>query len=1096
MRIFSYTDFLAFKRVEVNVVRNFEFNELLVSAILQPWPKGVKVNIIKELDRRFEEVRLRLNSQQRLAVESIEGPVLVVAGPGTGKTEILAARIATILKNADVSHESILCLTYTDAGTVAMRSRLLQFIGADAYRVEIFTFHAFCNLVIQENQEYFGFRSLTPVSSLEQFQYVREIIDSFPQDNPLVRSTGEIHYESDRLLALYGIMKKEGWSPDFIVEQASRYEDSLLSDPEYIYKRATRGPDGELRQKGELNEKKLLDMQRRISQLKAAAASFDDYQRLLRERGRYDFADMILWCIKAFRESPEMLARYQERYLYIMVDEFQDTSGSQYDLLMQLVDYWDAPNLFVVGDDDQSIYRFQGASIENIRRFKERYAADIKVITLLENHRSSQKILDASANLISLNNERLVDDKRIVAANPSVADLPHPPRLLCHVAQGHETVSVAEEIVRLLDTGLEADRIAVIYRNHSQSDEIIRYLANRGIPVSTRRRADLLREPLIEKLLLVLRYLAAELDRPHSGERMLFEMLHEPWFGIPPLSLANLSVRIGRSRSEQNPLFWREELMACVNGPGQGELFPDPAVAAMRSAGEMVEKLIRNASTMVLQELMHHTITELGILARALSSADRVWHLELLNTLFDFVRQECSKGPLCLSGLVAMLDDMRNESIHLPVEKLSYSGKGVNFLTAHGAKGLEFDYVFMLGCTSSAWDSASRTRTYTLPPAIWTRCAGSEEEESRRLFYVAMTRARRGLVISWSQRDNNDRPLEQSRFVAELVSGTALPVEDVALSDEALISFGLSALSPDVCSMPQGLVDTDFVDRLLEKYSLSVTHLNSYLRCPLAFYFNTVLRVPAPMNAAMAFGSAVHHALEQLFRKMLADPERRFPSAVALLEDFRWYMRRHEDGFTPSEYTRRMAYGESILPMFHGRHLAEWHKDVLVEKPYRAIMVDDLPLNGKMDRIELHGSMATVVDYKTGSWQKALKKLRPPLPDKVEKALSEGKKPASDDLLGGDYWRQAVFYRILLEHDPKTRVRLRSVVFEFVEPDNVTGEFHTASVYVSDDEMEIVKGQIRSVFEKIRNHQFMDGCGRDECEWCGFAQRYQYGMTR
>ena len=145
------------------------------------------------------------------------------------------------------------------------------------------------------------------------------------------------------------------------------------TDPDYRYKRATKDRDGTLHQKGEPNEKKLRDTLRRLDQLKAAACSFADYQQLLLERGRYDFSDMILWCIKAFEQSPDLLSRYQERYLYLLVDEFQDTSGSQYELLMQLADYWDAPNLFAVGDDDQSIYRFQGASIENIRRFQERY---------------------------------------------------------------------------------------------------------------------------------------------------------------------------------------------------------------------------------------------------------------------------------------------------------------------------------------------------------------------------------------------------------------------------------------------------------------------------------------------------------------------------------------------------------------------------------------------------------------------------------------------------------------------------------------------------------------------------------------------------
>lgn len=1045
---------------------------------------------MKQFERLFDQVQGRLNAAQRKAVETIEGPVLVIAGPGTGKTEILAARIANILRATDALPENILCLTYTDAGTVAMRSRLLEFIGPDAYRVDIFTFHAFCNLVIQENADQFGFRSLAPVSELEQFQLVREIIDAFPQDHPLTRSTGDIHFEADRLLALYEIMKKEDWHADFLVQQADQYAASLQDNPDYRYKRATKDRDGTLHQKGELNEKKLRDTLRRLEQLKAASCTFDDYQRLLLEHGRYDFSDMILWCIKAFQQSPDLLARYQERYLYLLVDEFQDTSGSQYELLMQLADYWDAPNLFAVGDDDQSIYRFQGASIENIHRFQQRYANNLTVVTLTDNHRSSQHILDAAAGLISRNNERLSDDKQLLAMNPEVAALKELPQLRSYITQAHETVGIAAEIEQLQQNGVPLDRIAVIYRNHSQSEEIIRYLASRGIPVATRRRADLLREPLIEKLLTVLRYLAAELQRPHSGERLLFELLHEPWFGIAPLSLARLSLEISRRNAERRVTSWREELAHAGRQAGQGELFPDPDLLALQQASGMIEELIRDAASVTLQELLHQVITRLGILAAALASAERVWHLQLLNTLFDFVREECAKASLNLAGLLAMLQDMRQQGISLPVEKQSYSGEGVNFLTAHGSKGLQFDYVFMLGCTSGAWDAAGRSRTYSLPPAIWTRCSGSEEEESRRLFYVAMTRARRQLVISWPQRDNNDKELEQSRFVAELVQGGGQP-QTIVLPDEALLAFGAVTLQAQQRTLPQELIDTGFVDSLLQKYSLSVTHLNTYLRCPLSFYFNTLLRVPAPMNAAMTFGSAVHYALEQLFRKMQADPRRQFPAEGAFVEDFRWFMRRHEDGFTASEYKRRLSYGETILPAFYGRYAANWHRDVLVEHPYRSIVLGEVPLNGKLDKLELDGSRARVVDYKTGNHKNALKKLRPPDPDKVAKAQADGKKPSPEDMLGGDYWRQAVFYRILLEHDPRRRLTMTAAEFDFVEPDKETGQFHSAVVEVSDEDMAIVKDQITEVYAKIRAKEFSQGCGESDCEWCNFVRRFE-----
>lgn len=1045
---------------------------------------------MNKLTADFNAVYQRLNAPQKKAVDTLEGPVLVIAGPGTGKTEILAARIANILLTTDALPENILCLTYTDAGTVAMRSRLLQFIGPDAYRVDIFTFHAFCNLVIQEQADYFGLRNLTTVSELEQFRFVREIIDAFPHEHPLTRSTGDIHFEADRLLALYEIMKKEDWPSQWLSDRIEAYGATLSERPEFFYKRQTKGADGTVYKKGDLNERKLREELRKLEQLKAAARSFDDYQQLLKDRGRYDFADMILWCIAAFRENSDLLATYQERYQYLLVDEFQDTSGSQFELLLQLADYWDAPNLFVVGDDDQSIYRFQGASVENIRRFAQRYHDSLTTVTLTDNHRSSQLILNAAAGLISRNLERLSTSKELQAMNPDVAGLPDRPELVGYATATHETVAVASRITALLEQGVPPEQIAVIYRNHSQSDEIIRYLAGRGIAVQTRRRADILQEPLIQKLLTVLRYLALELERPHAGERLLYEILHEPWFGISPLALAQLSVEISRKRTEKQPCYWREQLLLRGEQKGQQSLFLTENDRQLRQAGETIEELLR-AAALTLQELLHQVITRLGILAQALRAQERVWHLELLNTLFDFVREESAKGPLSLSELLAMLADMQQQGIRLTVEKLSYSGAGVNFLTAHGSKGLQFDHVFMLGCTRGVWDSNSRNRTYSLPPTVWSGPAGSEEEESRRLFYVAMTRARKQLVISWSLTDNKEKELEKSRFVAELEQDGTAAIRYEVSPDEELLAFGGTVLQAAPPRLPAAFVDPGFVDSLLEKYSLSVTHLNSYLRCPVAFYFNTLLRVPAPMSAALAFGSAAHYALEQLFRKMKADSGHRFPPVEIFVEDFRWYMRRHQEQFTPAEFRRRFEYGEAILPGFYAAHRDGWKRDALVEYPFRSILLDGIPLNGKLDMLEFSGNHVTVVDYKTGNPARARKKLQPPNPANVAKALSEGKEPHDDDRLGGDYWRQAVFYRILVEREPRRSWVMASARFEFVEPEKENGEYCSAHFEVSDNDLELVRGQINEVYASIRAHQFTGGCMKPECEWCTFVKRLE-----
>jgi DNA helicase-2/ATP-dependent DNA helicase PcrA len=308
----------------------------------------------ERLEKRFAEEYKRLNDRQRQAVDTIDGPVMVIAGPGTGKTQILASRIGKILLETDASPENILCLTYTDAGVIAMRKRLLQFIGPDAYKVNICTFHAFCNDVIQENLSLFEKTSLDPVSDLEKIQFFKELIDTFPKNHPLKRYRGDVYFEIKNLQSLFSTMKREGWTPAFINQRIDAYLVDMPNREEFIYKRKYKDF-----RPGDLKKEKIDDQKERMEKLKAAVNEFDTFQKLMRKRNRYDFDDMINWVINAFETNKNLLSNYQEKYQYILVDEYQDTSGTQNKIVDLLINYWDKPNVFVVGDDDQSIYRFQ-----------------------------------------------------------------------------------------------------------------------------------------------------------------------------------------------------------------------------------------------------------------------------------------------------------------------------------------------------------------------------------------------------------------------------------------------------------------------------------------------------------------------------------------------------------------------------------------------------------------------------------------------------------------------------------------------------------------------------------------------------------------
>src|SRR5436189_5004271 len=289
----------------------------------------------ERLERKYAEEFARLNEQQKKAVETIEGPVMVIAGPGTGKTQILASRIRKILLDTDAQPENILCLTYTDAGVVAMRKRLLQFIGSDAYKVNIYTFHAFCNDVIQENLSLFEKTALDPISDLERIELFKELIDSFPKNHPLKRYRGDVYFEINNLQQLFSAMKREGWTPAYINEKIDEYIADISTRDEFIYKRKFKEVNA-----SDLKKDKIEEEKERKEKLRAAVNEFDRFQQMMRKRNRYDFDDMINWVIKAFEENKNLLAGYQEKFLYILVDEYQDTNDTQNRKVSFLVNDW------------------------------------------------------------------------------------------------------------------------------------------------------------------------------------------------------------------------------------------------------------------------------------------------------------------------------------------------------------------------------------------------------------------------------------------------------------------------------------------------------------------------------------------------------------------------------------------------------------------------------------------------------------------------------------------------------------------------------------------------------------------------------------
>ena len=1027
------------------------------------------------LENKFIQEYQRLNLQQRKAVDTIDGPVMVIAGPGTGKTQILAARIGKILLDTDVLPENILCLTYTDAGTIAMRKRLVQFIGADAYKVNIYTFHAFCNDVIQDNLSLFEKTSLDAVSELESIQLFKTLIDSFPKNHLLKRYRGDVYYEINNLKSLFSAMKREGWAPAFINQKIDEYIADLPSRDEYIAKRAVK----EFK-KGDVRTDKIAEEKEKMEKLRAAVNEFGNYQNLMRKKNRYDFDDMINWVIKVFEENAAVLSAYQEKFQYILVDEYQDTSGIQNRLVQLLISFWDKPNVFVVGDDDQSIYRFQGANVENMLGFANAYTKELMTVVLTNNYRSTQPILDISKTLINKNEERLVKkidglSKELISSNTKINGLTNQPVINEYNSVKEEMAGITTQVFELLQQKVDAGRIAVIYKENKYGEELAKYFRLQGIPVYSKRNVNILENAFVKKLLQILRYLNAEHDIPYGGDEMLFEILHFDFYSIPPIEIAKLTVEVNSKRYGGEPTSIRKLLSDKANTPPK-DLFDTGINERLKKVSAIIEQLIADVSNVTLQQLFANIIQHGGVLPYIMQHKDKITLMQLLTALFDFIKEESSRNPLLdLNGLISIIELMEKENLPLPMVQVAGNDKGVNLLTAHGSKGLEFEYVFFTGVNASSWEKKRKPGGgYKFPDTMFSsQPVSSDEEELRRLVYVALTRAEKHLYISYAKFKNDGKEMEPSMFIAEILEQHAIPIKKISLSNEAMADFELLQFNAQAPEIEKA--EEDFITAILDKFVMNVTALNNYLKCPLQFYYQNLIRIPSGKSEATEFGSAIHYALEKLFRKMQDGKLEKFPSKDEMMADFTWYMHRHRENFTKEAFERRMEYGDEVLRNYYDKYIHTWNKVVAVERNIRGVVVNNVPLKGKLDKLEFDGKNVNVVDYKSGDIDKALPKLKP---------------PHDKDPNGGDYWRQAVFYKILIDNYGQKDWKVISTEFDFVEPDKKK-EYRKEKIVITPADTETVKQQITDTWQKIQDRDFYTGCGKEDCHWCNFVKDNQ-----
>ena len=1071
-----------------------------------------------DFGKRYQQ----LNAAQKQAVDHIDGPVMVIAGPGTGKTELLSVRTANILAKTDTLPENILCLTFTESGAAAMRQRLVGIIGKDAYKVAIHTFHSFGTEVINQNREFFYRGALfEPADDLSRYEILRAIFDELDYKNPLASTmNGEYTHQYDATRVI-SELKRSGLTSDELLSVLEAGEaaidaaekiivplisgtvsvkvrDSLAAALPQLIKLADTSEtlfevtplsrtiaDG-LAYTIELSEtehptKPITAWKKRwfvknekgdyvfksrahIVKLRALAFVYYEYLTRMEQAGLYDYDDMILQVVHAMEVHDDLRFNLQEKYLYIMIDEFQDTNLAQMRIIHNLTDNAaneGNPNIMVVGDDDQAIYSFQGADISNILRFREVYTTAASIV-LTDNYRSQAGIIQSAREVIVQGNERLENlipelNKELTANKPgqAVVELYRAPSV------DSERHWLIESIARDIKNGVKPSEIAVLTRRHNEIQSLLPYFANAGITISYDRQDNILDQPPIVALELLAKIVVALGKGEHAEANSLMpELLAHPAWGIAPAELWRLSTVAydGRER-------WLDIMAKLPQFLDIHSWLIELAALSQHTALEpMIDRLIgRSAEGNIPSPFFEYFFSPEKLESTPLAYLDC---LAALRTIRAQLREYHAKDGLTLESFLEFIALHRRLGTNLLIHHTSLEGddSAVNVMTAHKSKGLEFECVYIFNGVDSVWGEKARSanRNINYPENLPLAPAGESSDERLRLFYVAMTRAKSRLVMSFSEGDDRGKGTLVASFLAE----SEAPVSEIpAITDGDVIRAAELAWYEPLQAPTHEL--GELLAPTLQNYKLSVTHLNSFLDVtrggPRSFLLDNLLHFPSAKAPAASYGSAIHKTLQQAHIHMAATGEQKPLEDV--LRDFELNL--GAERLDPLDYNTYYQKGSEQLQAFLAAKYDSFSPTQKSELNFSGqnVMLGDAHLTGMIDvaDIDKANKSMTVTDYKTGkpstSWKGS---------DEYEKIKLH------------KYRQQLVFYKLLVEHSRDYSTFSVDIgELAFVEPTK-SGEIATLDMTFERDEIERLRLLIGKIWEHITTLNLPDTSGYEQ----------------
>ncbi len=950
-----------------------------------------------------------LNEEQAAAVKVIEGPVLVVAGPGTGKTQLLSARVANILRSTDTKPSNILCLTFTNKAAINMKRRVIDKVGSEGTRVVASTFHSFAAEIMNLYPDYFwSGANLSVAPESVQLDLVESIIKTLPLDNPLaLKFAGQYTLLKDVQRSI-NLAKDAGLTPDklrVIIEANMIYIDiieeqlvdilaqklsyKVLPD---IAEQVNSLPQQEIDEfikpltslstvlAESLNQAIKKDegtnkctntskwKTRWVQTVNGSRAMFKErernlwwlnladvygkYRDSLHQRGFYDYADMLVEVISQLEQNPAMLSDIQERFNYVLIDEFQDTTPAQLRLAHLVADHhsFDSkPNLMAVGDDDQSIFKFSGAELNNMLGFRRSYPT-AQIIVLTKNYRSSQQLLDISKKIIEQAQSRLIDSDTTLDKNLAAQAPPKEAGTIKALSFASQELQMSE-IARDIKSSYKPSRhIAVLARSHDSLVQMSSLLLQLKVPVRYEQASNILDHEIVNQVYLISKLVLAiqngDIDQASST---IHKVVRWPIWALDPKALWQLATANYPNKDWLTSLLNSSD--AGIKNLGKWFMWLSSHTSDQQLA-VTIEQILG------LRESDKFTSPIRDNLANSKQDTNHYFHgISAVQLLRSLVHEFGEEQEPTLIDLVRFIEINKQNGIVIADESPFITGaRAVELLTVHKAKGLEFDHVYIVDAIEENWKPRAGGRK---PPAnLPLQPPGDDFDDYVRLMYVAATRAKSSLTISAYHQDHSGRQIAQSSIVQ-----AALKINNVEVSDETRL---IEVLEENL-RWPQlsGGEEKKMLQARLESYNLAVTHLLNFLDVtrggPQYFKERNLLYLPEAKTASLSYGTAMHSAMDEA--QKLANKGSLMLNPV--IKSFELALQKEQ--MPKADFERYLSKGKQTLSKVFDGFNYEVPRESLSEQNIKDIMVGKAVIGGKLDRIDISSDEITIVDYKTGA---------------------------------------------------------------------------------------------------------------------------------